>query len=78
MTTMNDSIPDETWHVPVPYSCTLNVTDLGDTDDSDYHNIIQCKNTRDVVLHIVCVNSLVSKSRNGVSIILAHKSRHQP
>ena len=40
VTTMNDSIPDETWHVPVPHPCTLNVTSLGDTDDSDYHDIV--------------------------------------
>ena len=40
VTTMNDSIPDETWRVPVPHPCTLNVTSLGDTDDSDYHDIV--------------------------------------
>ena len=35
--TMNDSIPDETWRVPVPHPCILNVTDL---EDTDYHDIV--------------------------------------
>ena len=40
VTTMNDSIPDDMWRLPVPHPCTLNVTHLGDTDDADYHDIV--------------------------------------
>ena len=77
VTTMNNSIPDETWQVPVPHPRTLNVTDLGDTDDSDYHDIVNTvqRHTR---CSPACVESLVSKSRNASWTILTHNSKHQP
>ena len=56
VTTMNDSIPDEMWRVPVLHPCALHVKEIGDTDDEDYYNIINAvqRHTRCSAAYCLC------------------------
>ncbi len=58
VTTMNHSIPDETWRVPVPHPCAVNVIDIGNTDDNDYHDIVNMvqRHTRSSAAYCLCKN----------------------
>lgn len=40
VTTTNECIPYETWRIPDPHPCTLNVKDITDTNDDDYYNLV--------------------------------------
>ncbi len=65
LTTMNESIPDEMWHL---HTCTIasclcfGVKDIGDTVDDDYHDRTWCKDTCNVkpVNGIIARPSLLS------------------
>ncbi len=57
VTTMKDSIPDETWRVPVPHPCALNVKDIGNTDDDDTVNTVQ--------RHTICSPACYLRTKPG-------------
>ena len=62
VTTINDSIPDDMWHVPIPHPCALNIKDIDDASDDDYHDL---------------VNTVQRHTRCSAAYCLRKKTGHQ-
>ncbi len=76
--TLNDSIPDEKWRVPVPHPCTLNVADIGDTNDDDYHDIVNTVHRHTRCSPAYCTVCAKARSARAERLLrLSLPTRHQ-